>query len=102
MLRIKKDDLVKVVSGGSKGKIGKVSKIIGDKVWVENVNLRERHIRPNQINPRGGKKKIQLPINISNLALVIDGKEQTGKISYKVSDKGEKARIVKSTGKELK
>lgn len=102
MLRIKKDDLVKVIAGGNKGKIGKVTEIIGDEVWVEGVNMRERHIRPNRVNPRGGKKEVQLPINASNLALIVDEKDKTSRIGYKVSDKGEKTRVAKSTGKELK
>lgn len=101
MLRIRKDDLVKVIAGGNKGKIGKVTKIVGDEVWVEGVNKRERHIRPNRVNPRGGKKEIQLPINISNLAVVIDGKEKTGKVGYKTTD-DKKVRIAKATGKEIK
>lgn len=102
MLRIKKDDLVKVIAGGNKGKIGKVTKVIGNEVWVEGVNKRVRHIRPNQISPRGGKKDIQLPIDASNLILVVDGKEETSKVSYKITEKGDKLRVAKSTGKELK
>lgn len=102
MLRIKKDDLVKVVAGGNKGKIGKVVKVGADKIWVEGVNIKERHIRPNRINPRGGKKDVHLPIDISNVAVIVDGKEAVSKIGYKVSNDGVKSRIVKSNGKELK
>lgn len=102
MLRIKKDDLVKVIAGGHKGKIGKVVKVVASEAWVEGVNVKERHIRPNRVNPRGGKKDVHLPIDVSNLAVIIDGKEAIGKIAYKVSSDGVKTRIVKSTGKELK
>ena len=102
MLRIKKDDLVKVIAGGNKGKTGKVTKVEGNKVWVEGVNVRERHIRASQFNPRGGKKEIQIPVDISNLALVIDGKDATSKVSFKVSDDGKKSRVAKTTGKEIK
>lgn len=102
MLRIKKDDLVKVIAGGNKGKTGKVTRVSDDKVWIEGVNVRERHIRASQFNPRGGKKEIQVPVDISNVAVVVDGKEATSKVAYKLSDKGEKSRVAKSTGKEIK
>ena len=99
--RIKKDDLVKVVAGGNKGKIGKVVKITGNEVWVEGVNMKVRHIAPNRLNPRGGKKDVHLPIDISNIALIHDGAEATSKVAYKVTD-DKKVRIAKKTGKEIR
>jgi len=99
--RIKKDDLVKVVAGGNKGRIGKVVKITTNGVWVEGVNMKVRHIAPNRLNPRGGKKDVHLPIDISNVALIHDGKEAVSRVAYKVTDSG-KQRIAKKTGKEIK
>ena len=101
MRRIIKDQLVKIVAGGNKGRIGKVVKVNANKVWVEGVNVKERHIRPNRINPRGGKKDVHLPIDISNVKVVHDGKEAVSKIGYKVTDSG-KVRVAKATGKEIK
>ena len=99
--RIRKDDLVKVMAGGNKGKIGKVVKITGGKVWVEGVNMKVRHIAPNRLSPRGGKKDVHLPINISNVAVIHDNAEATTKVAYKVTDDS-KIRIAKKTGKEIK
>ena len=105
MLRIKKDDLVKVVAGGNKGKIAKVSRIAGDKVYLENVNSRERHFKGNQLSGgQGGKKDIQLPVHISNVALATEttkGAEKFGKIAYQIKDE-KKVRVAKSSGKEIK
>jgi large subunit ribosomal protein L24 len=101
MHKIVKDTMVKVIAGGHKGKIGKVTKVTGDQVWIEKVNLKERHIAPNRLNPRGGKKEIHLPIDISNVAVVIDEKDTTSKVGFKVSEKG-KMKIAKKTGKEIK
>lgn len=99
--RIKRDDLVKVVAGGNKGKIGKIVKIVGNEVWVEGVNMKVRHIAPNRLNPRGGKKDVHLPIDASNIALIHDGKEAVSKVGHKITDDG-KQRIAKKTGKEIK
>ncbi|GHU06780.1 50S ribosomal protein L24 [Alphaproteobacteria bacterium] len=101
MLRIRKDDQVKIIAGGHKGKIGNVVKITTGKVWVEGVNVKERHIRPSRVNPRGGKKDVHLPIDISNVALIVGDKDATSKIAYKVTETS-KARVAKKTGKEIK
>jgi large subunit ribosomal protein L24 len=101
MKRIIKDQLVKVIAGGNKGKIGKVVRASGGHVWVEGVNMKVRHIAPNRLNPRGGKKDVHLPIDISNVAVIHDGKEETSRVAYKLTDAG-KTRIAKKTGKEIK
>jgi large subunit ribosomal protein L24 len=101
MQRIKKDDVVKITTGKQKGKIGKVVRVGDGKVWVENVNMKVRHIAPNRLNPRGGKKDVHLPIDISNVAVIHDGAEATSKIAYKITD-DKKVRIAKKTGKEIK
>jgi large subunit ribosomal protein L24 len=104
MQRIVKDDLVKVISGSEKGRIAKVVKVQGDKVYLENVGNRERHIRANQYsNGQGGKKDIQLPLHISNVALVtenVKGAEKTSRVGFAVKD-GVKTRVAKTTGKTL-
>jgi len=104
MKRIKKDDLVKVIAGGNKGKIAKVMRVDGNKVYLENVGTRTRHIAANRLNRQGGKKDIQLPIDISNVALVVEdtkNAEKTSRISFIIKD-GKKTRIAKLNNKEVK
>jgi large subunit ribosomal protein L24 len=105
MQRIKKDDLVKVTAGGHKGKIAKVAKVTGDKVFLEKIGTRTRHMRANQFsNGQGGKKEIQLPVHISNVAVATESEknaEKFGRIGYQTKD-GQKVRVAKSTGKEIK
>jgi large subunit ribosomal protein L24 len=100
MLRIKKGDSVKVIAGGQKGKDGKVVKVLGDKVFIEKVNVRERHIRPTAANPKGGKKDIHVGLHVSNVAL-LDG-EKTTKVGFKLNDNNQKVRVAKKTRKEIK
>jgi large subunit ribosomal protein L24 len=72
MLKLKKNDKVKVISGNHKGKEGKILKIFRDKnsVIVEGVNIIKRHTRPNQKNPQGGISQKEAPINLSNIMLI--------------------------------
>ncbi|MBS1519111.1 MAG: 50S ribosomal protein L24 [Bacteroidetes bacterium] len=70
--RLKKNDTVKVISGNSKGAVGKVLFIDNEKgsLIVEGVNIIHRHTKPNQKNPQGGIIKREAPINISNVMLM--------------------------------
>ncbi|MCL1876936.1 50S ribosomal protein L24 [Candidatus Saccharibacteria bacterium] len=104
MKRIVKDQLVKIIAGNNRGKIGKVTRVSDNQVWVEGINNRERHVRATQYNPRGGKKDIQLPVDVSNVALVVENvkdAEKTSKISFQVKN-GAKTRVAKLNNKEVK
>lgn len=103
--RIRKDDLVKVVAGKNKGTTGKVLSVLPAKnmALVEGVGLGHRHVKPSQINPRGGKKDIHVGISLHKLALVVDEKtSKTSRVGYKVTD-GVKARVARQQkNKEIK
>lgn len=81
MARIRKDDLVKIITGAKKGTTGKVLAVDTKKgaVLIEGVGVGHRHVKPSQLNPRGGKKDIHVAVDISKVALVVD--EKTGKTS---------------------
>ena len=70
---------------------------------VEGVGLGHRHVKPSQINPRGGKKDIHVGISLHKLALVVDEKtSKTSRVGYKVTD-GVKARVARQQkNKEIK
>jgi large subunit ribosomal protein L24 len=98
MKRIRKGDTVKVIAGSLKGTEAEVERVDGNKVYLKGQKTVERHYRSNMF-AQGGKREIQLPIDISNVALVVDGK--TTKVAYKTTAEG-KVRIAKSNGKEIK
>jgi len=106
MPRIRKDDLVKIIAGSKKGTTGKVLKVNASKgtILIEGVGVGHRHMKPSQLNPRGGSKDIHVPMDISKVALVVD--EKTGKTSRVGSTKntdGTKVRTAKSMkNKEIK
>lgn len=106
MARIVKGDTVKIIAGSKKGTTGKVLTVNAKNgtVLIEGVGVGHRHVKPNQLNPRGGKKDIHVPMDISKVALVVD--EKTGKTSrvglLKKAD-GAKVRVAKSMkNKEIK
>ena len=101
-IKIKKGDVVRIISGASRGKEGKVLEILVDaeKALVEGQNLVSRHTKPNTKNPQGGIIKKEAPIHISNL-LVIDGKGNPTRIGRRVEN-GKIVRFSKKSGEVIK
>lgn len=101
--RIKKDDTVKIIAGKNKGKVATVQKILKDKVLLSGIGERKRHSAANRIAP-AGKRDIQVPIHISNVALVADAKtNKTSRIGVLRKPSGEKVRVAKALkNKEIK
>lgn len=100
--RIKKGDSVKIISGSHKGKVATVQSINDNKVFLSGIGNRKRHQAANTVAP-AGKRDIQIPIDISNLALVIDTKtNQTSRVGYMKKPSGDKVRIARATKKEIK
>jgi len=67
--RIRKDDIVVVVSGDHKGARGKVLRILPDKqrIVIEGVNMVMRHVRRSRQHPQGGRVQKEAPIHLSNV-----------------------------------
>lgn len=104
--RIQKDDLVKIISGDNKGTTGKVLSVLSKKnaVLIEGVGTKHRHVKPSQLNPRGGSKDIHVPTPLHKVALVIDEKtSKTSRIGYTSSTDGFKVRLARQAkNKEIK
>ncbi|MBC7512416.1 50S ribosomal protein L24 [Candidatus Saccharibacteria bacterium] len=106
MPRIRKDDLVKIITGSHKGTTGKVVKVntAAGTVLIEGVGVSHRTVKPSQLNPRGGSKDIHVPMDISKVALVVDEKTgKTSRVGYVKNAEGVKTRVAKSMkNKEIK
>ncbi len=70
-LAVKKDQMVVVLSGAHKGKVGKVLATLPDKgkVIVEGVNVIKKAVRKTQDNPKGGIISREAPIWVSKVML---------------------------------
>jgi large subunit ribosomal protein L24 len=79
--RIRKGDTVKVISGANKGTTAKVLGVDtkNSAVLLEGIGQKHRHVKPSQLNPRGGSKDVHTPTPLHKVALVVD--EKTGKTS---------------------
>ena len=70
-LHVKKNDLVVVLSGADKGKVGKVLVTLPERgrVVVEGVNEMKKAIRKSQDNPKGGIITKEFPIAAARVML---------------------------------
>jgi len=119
MAKIKKGDLVQVISGksqargGDRGKQGKVIEVLSekDRVIVEGINFVTKHIRVGQSSrgaKTGGIETHEAPIHISNVAVVDPKSKKPTRVGFEtktVTKNGVKkqvrARIAKKSGEEL-
>lgn len=102
MRKIKAGDEVIVVTGKDKGKHGKVVRITDDRVVVENINIAKRHTRPNPMRGTpGGILEKEMPLHISNVALVNPATGKAEKVGFKVLEDGKKVRYFKSSGEVM-
>ena len=104
-VRIKTGDIVKIISGADKGKTGKVTKVLPqeNKVFIDGIGNRERHMRPNMYR-RAGKKDIQVGVKMDKVALVIDAKSgATSRIGYVKDNDGKTVRVARqANNREVK
>lgn len=100
MSKIKKGDLVQVITGKDKGKEGKVIAINKKKntVLVEGANMITKHTKPSASNQQGGIVHQEGPIDISNVMYVHKG--QPTRVGYKM-DGDKKVRVAKKTGEVI-
>lgn len=103
-IRLKKGDTVVVRIGKEKGKTGKIvaTHPRENKVTVEGINIVKKHVKPNRANPQGGIIDITKPIWVSKIAIVDPSTKKASRIGYKLDSKGEKVRVYKQSGKEIK
>lgn len=105
-IKIKKDDLVRIIAGRDKGKTGKVLEVdrLARKVTVEGVMIVKRHTRPNPSKQiKGGIAEKPMPIDVSNVMILTAGGIPT-RIGYKtetVGGKVRRTRIARKNGETL-
>ncbi|MHC1737879.1 MAG: 50S ribosomal protein L24 [Ignavibacteriaceae bacterium] len=104
-MKIIKNDSVVIISGNDKGKTGKVLKVFPkeNKVIIEGVNLRKRHTKPTQKNPKGGIVEKEAPIQVSNVMILDPKTKEPTRIGSKIiidekTGKKKIARVSVATG----
>lgn len=96
-----KGDTVIVTAGNDRGATGEVLRVLTKacRVVVQGVNVRARHLKPSQANPQGGIVRREMPIHVSNVSPVVDGKPT--RVRWETRDDGSKVRVAVRGGKEL-
>lgn len=102
-LHIRKNDIVRIMVGKEKGKVGRVLKVDRDagRVIVEKVNMVKRHAKPGKKNPQGGIIEKEAPLAYSNVMIMCEKCNKPARISLVVEESGEKHRACKRCGDVL-
>jgi large subunit ribosomal protein L24 len=96
-IKLRKDDLVRVIAGRDKGKTGKVLDVHRQtgRVTVEGVMIVKRHTKPNPSKQiKGGVAEKPMPIHVSNVMILTPGGVPT-RIGYKTETLGNDVRRVR-------
>jgi large subunit ribosomal protein L24 len=103
MAKIHKGDQVIIGAGKDKGKSGFVLQVLSaEKLLIQGINLVKKHAKPNPIKGvAGGIVSKEMPIHISNVALLNPQTQKADKVAVKVLEDGRKVRIYKSNGESV-
>ncbi|MBO7507915.1 MAG: 50S ribosomal protein L24 [Paludibacteraceae bacterium] len=103
-LHIKKGDTVYVNSGESRGKQGRVLRVLvkEQKAIVEGLNIVKKSTKPSAKNPQGGIVEMEAPIHISNLNLIDPKSGKPTRIGRREGANGKLVRYAKKSGEEIK
>ena len=98
---IRKGDVVFVRSGADRGKTGEVVSVDpkSSTCVVKGINLRTQHLKPTQQRPKGAIVKAELPIHVSKVSPMSDGKPTRVRFATKAD--GSKVRVAARNGAEL-
>ena len=106
--KIRRDDMVKVISGKARGRTGKVLRVDrgGDRVYVEGLNIQKRHRKPHAVRDTqrtqeiGGIIETEGPIHISNVMLLDPASGDPTRVGIR-RESGKRVRFAKRSGEVL-
>jgi large subunit ribosomal protein L24 len=102
-MSVRKGDRVRVMRGNERGKEGTVLRVDREKnrVVVEGINLRKRHMRPSAVSPEGGIITFEAPISASNVMLLDPASGEPTRVRVKQNDDGTKDRVAAKSGRAI-
>ena len=102
-LFVRKGDRVQVMRGNERGKEGTVLRVDREKnrVVIEGINLRKRHMRPSALSPEGGIVTFEAPISASNVMLLDPESGKPTRLRMKRNDDGTKDRVAAKSGRAI-
>lgn len=102
-MRIRKGDTVQVITGKDKGKTGEVLRTLPyqNRIVVQGINLRTRHIKPTQEGESGRIVTEEASLHASNVMLYSTTAKVASRVEFFVDKDGSKKRRLKKTGELL-
>jgi large subunit ribosomal protein L24 len=102
-MHVRKGDTVQVIAGSDRGKTGEVLQIITktSKVVIKGVNIRTKHVKPQQEGETGQIVTSEAPIHSSNVMLYSEKQKVASRVCYTFNADGKKVRMLKKTGEVL-
>jgi len=102
-MRLRKGDTVQVITGKDKGKTGEVLRTLPNenRVIVQGINLRTRHVKPTQEGESGRIVTEEASLHASNVMLYSTTKQVASRVEIVVEKDGTKKRRLKKTGEIL-
>ncbi len=99
-MHVKKGDMVQVIAGSDKGKVGEIIESIPkeSKVVVKGVNIRTKHVKPRQEGETGQITTYEAPIHSCKVMLYSEKEKVASRFNYVINDDGRKVRKLKKTG----
>ena len=104
-IRIRRDDVVEIISGNDRGARGRVLRAIPKdrRVVVESVNIRKKHqsaIQAGRGQVQAGIIQFEAPINVSNVMLICPTCDERTRVGLRRED-GEAIRVCKKCGEDI-
>ena len=101
--KIKKNDMVMVVSGRDRGKTGKVMRVLRDRgrVVIERLNMVKRHSKARGAASPGGIVDKEAPLHISNVMIFCERCNAPVRVGIKAADDGSKSRVCRRCGEAI-
>lgn len=97
---IQKGDKVLVLAGNDRGKVGEVIARKEDRILVQGINVRKKHMKSREQGRKSEIVSMEIPVHISNVALC-DAEGKKLQLKMKKNETGTKELIYLENGKEV-
>ncbi|KMQ51396.1 50S ribosomal protein L24p (L26e) [Chitinispirillum alkaliphilum] len=102
-LKLRKDDMVQVMTGEYIGKKGRILRVIPEKnrAIVEGINIVKRHTKPSPKNQQGGIMEKEASLHLSNLMLICPKTGEPTRLGVSVLENGKRVRFSKKAKESI-
>lgn len=98
--KIRRGDRVVAIAGNNKGLMGTVLSRKGDRVVVQGLNVRKKHVKKSQEAPKGRIVEIERPFHISNVKVCVEG-DTAAKLKVRKNEQGDREFVYKQGDQEM-